>query len=99
MAGWPGLDVRIAAVTASPTAPRTTSLAELGEWLAALRLCEASALDAMRRALERHGQLSPIVATSKGSSGCARRALGWSSVAITVVSFAHADGLTSTVWR
>jgi hypothetical protein len=38
------------------------SIAELGERLAALRLCEAPALDAMRRSLDRHGQLTPIVA-------------------------------------
>src|ERR1700759_4366676 len=44
--GPAGLGARMAAVTASPTAPRTTSLAELGERLAALRLCEAPALDA-----------------------------------------------------
>ena len=41
------------------------SIAELGERLAALRLCEAPALDAMRRSLERHGQLTPLVAIAE----------------------------------
>lgn len=87
----------MAAVTASPIAPRITSLAELGERLAALRLCEAPALDAMRRSLERHGQLSPIVAFAEGDQvqtldGFKRlraaRALGWASVTITLAEVA-----------
>jgi ParB/RepB/Spo0J family partition protein len=39
---------------------RDVDLAELGEGLATLRLCDASALEAMRRSLARHGQLSPL---------------------------------------
>ncbi len=39
---------------------RDVDLCELGEGLAALRLCEASALEAMRRSLSRHGQLSAL---------------------------------------
>lgn len=39
---------------------RDVDLAELGEGLAALRLCDASALEAMRRSLARHGQLSAL---------------------------------------
>jgi ParB/RepB/Spo0J family partition protein len=40
--------------------PRDVDLAELGDSLAALRLGDAAALDAMRRSLARHGQLEPI---------------------------------------
>ncbi|HEX6692240.1 MAG TPA: ParB/RepB/Spo0J family partition protein, partial [Burkholderiales bacterium] len=64
-----------------------------GERLAALRLCEAAALDAMRRSLDRHGQLTPIVVFADGER-CetldgfkrlrAARALGWPEVAITI---------------
>ena len=70
-----------------------TSVAELGERFAALRLCEAPALEAMRRSLERHGQLTPIVAfaahdqieTLDGFKRLrAARALGWPTVAITI---------------
>jgi ParB/RepB/Spo0J family partition protein len=86
-----------AAVTASPPSPRIASIAELGERLAALRLCEAPALDAMRRSLERHGQLTPIVAFAEGDQletldGLKRlraaRALGWPTVAITMADVA-----------
>ena len=94
----------MAGVTASSTTPRTTSLTELGERLAAIRLCEAPALDAMRRSLERHGQLSPIVAFAEGDQvqtldGFKRlraaRALGWSSVAITLAEVA--DGIDAKI--
>jgi len=77
--------------------PQTASIAELGERLAALRLCEAAALEAMRRSLERHGQLMPIVAFAEGDhvetlDGFKRlraaRALGWATVAITLVEVA-----------
>lgn len=45
----------------SPT-PKTrpVELAELGERLAGLRLCDERALSMMRRSLERHGQLSAL---------------------------------------
>jgi ParB/RepB/Spo0J family partition protein len=39
---------------------RDIDLTELGERLAPLRLRDASALEAMRRSLSRHGQLSPV---------------------------------------
>jgi len=39
---------------------RDIDLADLGDELSALRLCEASALEAMRRSLERHGQLDAL---------------------------------------
>src|SRR3954463_1144411 len=86
-----------AVVTASPPSPRIASVAELGERLAALRLCEAPALEAMRRSLERHGQLTPIVAFAEGEQietldGLKRlraaRALGWPTVAITIADVA-----------
>jgi len=74
-----------------------TSVAELGERFAALRLCEVPALEAMRRSLERHGQLTPIVAfaardqieTLDGFKRLrAARALGWPTVAITMADVA-----------
>jgi ParB-like chromosome segregation protein Spo0J len=39
---------------------RDVDLAELGEGLAVLRLCDASALESMRRSLARYGQLSAL---------------------------------------
>jgi ParB family transcriptional regulator, chromosome partitioning protein len=39
---------------------RDVDVAELGDSLATLRLCDASALATMRRSLERHGQLSAL---------------------------------------
>lgn len=92
------------AVIASPPPPRIASVAELGERLAVLRLCEAPALDAMRRSLERHGQLTPIVAFVEGDQletldGLKRlraaRALGWPTVAITIAEVA--DGIEAKV--
>lgn len=86
-----------AAVTTSQPSPRMTSIAELGERLAALRLCEVAALDAMRRSLERHGQLTPIVAFIERDQiqildgfkrHRAARALGWSTVEIAIVEVA-----------
>ena len=85
------------AVTTHHEPSQTASIAELGERLAALRLCEAAALEAMRRSLERHGQLMPIVAFAEGDhvetlDGFKRlraaRALGWATVAITLVEVA-----------
>lgn len=78
--------------------PCIVSVAELGERLAELRLCEATALETMRRSLERHGQLTPIVAFADGDhvetlDGFKRlraaRALEWPTVAITI---ADVDG-------
>jgi ParB/RepB/Spo0J family partition protein len=46
---------------------RDLDLAELGDGLSALRLCDASALEGMRRSLARHGQLEALtVFTSQG---------------------------------
>jgi ParB-like chromosome segregation protein Spo0J len=93
-----------AAVIAIESSPRMTSIAELGERLAAVRLCEAAALDAMRRSLERYGQLTPIVAFVEGDR-CetldgfkrlrAARALGWAEVAVSLADVA--DGIEAKV--
>jgi ParB/RepB/Spo0J family partition protein len=45
---------------------RDVDLADLGEALATLRLCDASALEAMRRSLARHGQLSALCLFAEG---------------------------------
>jgi ParB-like chromosome segregation protein Spo0J len=45
---------------------RDVDLAELGDGLAALRLCDASALAAMRQSLVRHGQLSALYLFADG---------------------------------
>jgi ParB/RepB/Spo0J family partition protein len=77
--------------------PRSASVAELGERLAALRLCEAGALEAMRRSLERHGQLTPIIVFAARDQveildGFKRlraaRALGWPTVEIAIAEVA-----------
>lgn len=49
-------------VKADSDPERDIDLAELGDGLSALRLCDAAALEAMRRSLTRHGQLDPISA-------------------------------------
>jgi ParB-like chromosome segregation protein Spo0J len=65
---------------------RDVDLAELGDGLSALRLCDAAALEAMRRSLARHGQLDALSAFAAPGGleiidgfkrvGAAR-ALGW----------------------
>lgn len=89
---------------ASTESPQMADVAELGERLAELRLCDAAALEAMRRSLERHGQLTPIVAFADGDhlemlDGFKRlraaRALGWSTVAITIADVP--DGVAAKV--
>jgi ParB-like chromosome segregation protein Spo0J len=68
---------------------RMVDIAELGNCLAALRLCEAAAAEAMRRSLVRHGQLGPVLVFVQGGKmevidGFKRvhaaRALGWTSL-------------------
>lgn len=44
------------------------AVAALGHRLSALRLCDATALEAMRRSLSSHGQLSPIVVFAVGDA-------------------------------
>jgi len=75
-------------------ATRVVAIADLGERLAPLRLCEASALAAVRRSLERHGQMSALTlfvpGDATGTSELelldgfkrvrAARALGWSTL-------------------
>jgi ParB/RepB/Spo0J family partition protein len=52
-------------ITASPE--HDIELTQLGESLSALRLCDSSALEAMRRSLQRHGQLDALsVFTTEG---------------------------------
>lgn len=91
-------------MTANQPPPRRASIAELGERLAVLRLCEAPALDAMRRSLDRHGQLTPIVAFAERDQiqtldGFKRlraaRALGWPTVAVTIAEVA--DGVDAKI--
>lgn len=73
---------------------RVIELAELGDRLSTLRLREASALEAMRRSLQRHGQLRPLVVFADDDKleivdgfkrACAARTLGWSTVRVCVV--------------
>jgi ParB-like chromosome segregation protein Spo0J len=72
-----------------PEPMRLVEIASLGERLAPLRLCDATALTAVRRSLERHGQLTALtlfVATGRLEilDGFKRvraaRALGWSTL-------------------
>ncbi len=68
---------------------RVIEIASLSERLAPLRLCEASALLAIRRSLERHGQLSALTLFVEADrfeiiDGFKRvraaRAIGWSTL-------------------
>lgn len=70
---------------------REVPIASLGERLGALRLCEASSLESMRRSLVRHGQMSaavgyvdgPLVEIIDGFKRLrAARALGWSTLQV-----------------
>jgi ParB/RepB/Spo0J family partition protein len=71
-------------------------IAELGDELSSLRMCEAPALQSMRRSLARHGQLTPVIAyrseTTPGVQiidGFKRlrgaQALEWSELRVAVV--------------
>ena len=68
-------------------------VAQLGERLAVLRLCEPSALAAVRRSLEQHGQLTPLLLFADAGGlqivdGFKRvraaRALGWLRLAVRI---------------
>ena len=70
-------------------------VAQLGERLAVLRLCEPSALAAVRRSLEQHGQLTPLLLFADAGGlqivdGFKRvraaRALGWLRLAVQICS-------------
>lgn len=76
----------------------TVELSALGERLSALRLCESGAVEAMRRSLDRHGQLSALTVFSPAGTfeiidGFKRvraaRALGWPTL------LARIDDVTS----
>jgi ParB-like chromosome segregation protein Spo0J len=73
---------------------KEVAVAALGERLGALRLCEASALEAMRRSLARHGQMTAVVGFAAGDlveviDGFKRlraaRALGWATLRTRVI--------------
>jgi len=73
---------------------------ELGETLSALRLCEPSAVDAMRASLTRHGQLAPLVVFDEGGSTevvdgfkrlRAARRLGWTHLSVRRGDFSRID--------
>jgi ParB-like chromosome segregation protein Spo0J len=85
----------------SPGAPdRDVDLAELGDGLSALRLCDAAAIEAMRRSLARHGQLDALSVFVAGGQleiidGFKRvhaaRALGWRSLRARVADVDRAE--------
>lgn len=89
-----------AASARSSDEARVIELAELGETLAALRLCEADALAAMQRSLARHGQLTPLVTDREGNrleivDGFKRllaaRAQGWTGLLAQVAELASVE--------
>lgn len=82
------------------TDARLVEIAELGERLSALRLCDRAALAAMRRSLEEHGQLTTLVVFPQDGQlevidGFKRvraaRALGWRTLAARVVDIGSVD--------
>lgn len=88
----------------SPDDPaRDIHLAELGERLSALRLCDAAAIEALRRSLARHGQLDTIsVFADRGQLQIldgfkrvrAARALGWPTIRARI---ADVDAAEATI--
>ena len=79
---------------------REVEVGTLGERLSALRLRDRDALDAMRRSLDAHRQLTPLVLFTQGErleiiDGFKRvhaaRALGWRSLSASVVSVSSVD--------
>ena len=82
------------------TDTRQVEIADLGERLSALRLCDRAALAAMRRSLEEHGQLSSLVLFSQAEQleiidGFKRvraaRALGWERLTARVIEVGSID--------
>ena len=72
---------------------RQVEIAALGERLSALRLCEATAVTAVRRSLEQHGQLSALTLFAAGDGleiidGFKRvraaRSLGWPALSARI---------------
>lgn len=82
------------------TDTRLVDIDTLGERLAALRLCDRSALSAMRRSLEEHGQLTALVMFAQAEQlevidGFKRvraaRVLGWRTLSARVVAVGSVD--------
>lgn len=78
---------------AAPPETRPIEIAALGERLSALRLCEATAVTAVRRSLEQHGQLSALTLFAAGDGleiidGFKRvraaRSLGWPTLSARI---------------
>ena len=89
-----------------PTASEARiAVVELGDKFSELRLCEAQELVAMRRSLDRYGQLQPVVAFRDESSQLevvdglkrlqAARALGWPELWVSVADVGSVD---AKVW-
>ena len=85
-------------------ATRLIEIAPLGERLASLRLCDATALTAVRQSLERHGQLTALtlfVETDRLEilDGFKRvraaRALGWSTM---LARIDPVDAIEAKLW-
>jgi ParB/RepB/Spo0J family partition protein len=90
----------VGGVKVPPDEERVIELAALGDRLSALRLCEASALELLRRSLARHGQLSPLSVFADGEQlevidGFKRvhaaRMLGWQTLRVSVASVDAVD--------
>jgi len=87
-------------VTSADEPPREIDLDELGDGLAALRLCDAAAIEATRRSLARHGQISAVsLFADHGKLEIldgfkrvrAARALGWRSIVARVADVDAAE--------
>jgi ParB/RepB/Spo0J family partition protein len=87
-------------VTSPDDPARDIHPAELGERLSELRLCDAAAIEATRRSLERHGQLEPVSVFADGGQleildGFKRvraaRALGWPKIRARVADVDAAE--------
>jgi ParB/RepB/Spo0J family partition protein len=89
-----------------PTASRTRiAIVELGDKFGELRLCEEQELVAMRRSLDRYGQLQPVVAFRDESRQLevldglkrlrAARALGWPELSVSIADVGSVD---AKVW-
>jgi ParB-like chromosome segregation protein Spo0J len=85
---------------AAHTETRQVEIAPLGERLSALRLCEATAVTAVRRSLEQHGQLSAVTLFAAGDGleiidGFKRvraaRSLGWPTLSARIDDVSSID--------
>jgi ParB/RepB/Spo0J family partition protein len=84
--------------------PIPIGVGALGERLGAFRVCDARALAAMRRSLERHGQLTPLIVFAEDSGRelidgfkrvHAARQMGWSELDAHV---ADVDAVGAKLW-